>query len=102
METQTVKFDPRDFNSKIRNLESNGFEEYLSVNEHGVTHVIMTNTKIGSEWDGIVADIYSDGRINYSSQFPKTEINEPSDPEIGHADYLKKSGQLKSFDIKEV
>lgn len=28
-------------------------------------------------------------------------FNEPQDPEIGHDEYLKKSGQMKSFDIKE-
>jgi hypothetical protein len=27
-------------------------------------------------------------------------IKEPADPETGHAEYLKESGQLKSFDIK--
>ena len=26
------------------------------------------------------------------------EIQEPADPDVGHADYLKKSGQMKSFD----
>lgn len=29
---------------------------------------------------------------------PEKEYPEPPDPEIGHDDYLKKSGQLKSFD----
>ena len=28
------------------------------------------------------------------------EIDEPTDPEIGHYEYLKDSDQLKSFDLK--
>jgi hypothetical protein len=29
------------------------------------------------------------------------KVEEPADSDIGHADYLKQSGQMKSFDIKE-
>ena len=72
----TVRFDQAEFNSKLRNLESNGFQEYLSTNEDGVDHVIMTNTKEPHAYSGWVADVYSDGRIEYTSQFKSEVIDE--------------------------
>jgi len=33
-------------------------------------------------------------------EFAPKPIEEPPDPDKGHYDYLKESGQLKSFDIK--
>jgi hypothetical protein len=65
----TIRFKVSEFESKIRNLESNGFEEYLSTHNDNIDHVIMTNTKVGHRYNGWVVDIYSNGRIEYSNQF---------------------------------
>lgn len=66
---KTIRFNSNDFEGKIRNLNSNGFEEYLSTHNDNIDHVIMTNTKVGHKYNGWVVDIYSNGRIEYSSQF---------------------------------
>lgn len=81
-------FKISDLNSKIRNLESNGFEEYLNTWEQftvnddtNLNHVILTCTK--GEWDGVVVDIYyneDDGRcwLEYSSQRGDLKIFKPA------------------------
>lgn len=73
-----LNFNIINLNLKIRNLESNGFREYLNTWEnetvHGqenLNHIIMTCTK--GYYSGWVADIYyneSDKRcfIEYSNQ----------------------------------
>lgn len=67
----TVRFKPNKFQSKINNLLSNGFDEYLSTHNDNIDHVIMTNTKVGHKYNGWVVDVFSDGRIEYSNQFKK-------------------------------
>jgi hypothetical protein len=72
-----ISFDPSEFNTKISNLESNGFREYLNTVDRGgdydgYDHVIMTNTKKGHEFDGQVCDLYvGDGTafLIYSKQY---------------------------------
>jgi hypothetical protein len=64
----TVRFSPIEFNAKCNNLLQNGYDEYLTTVEEGVTHSIFTNTNPRSEFNGSVCDIYSDGRIDYSKQ----------------------------------
>ena len=63
-----VTFDPREFNSKCNNLLDNGYDEYLTTIEDGVTHSIFTNTDSKSKWNGSVCDIYSNGKVEYSRQ----------------------------------
>lgn len=86
METQTIKFSFKlpELNSKIRNLESNGFEEYLNTLEKetvngdlNMNHVILTATK--GHYDGMVCDIYyseKTGRcwLEYSGQRKDTKV----------------------------
>lgn len=73
----TIHFNPTKINSKIRNLESNGFKVYLDTFEDGINHIIMTNTKPGHFYNGIVCDLYSDGRLEYSTQFKNQEQQLP-------------------------
>lgn len=61
-------FPPEQFNRKCNNLLSNGFDEYLTVLEEGVTHSIFTNTNPKSFYNRWIVDIYSDGRVQYSKQ----------------------------------
>lgn len=56
-------FKISELNSKIRNLESNGFKEYLNTwekitvyGDEDMNHIIMTCTK--GRYDGLVVDIY--------------------------------------------
>ncbi len=64
--SNTIYFNKTEFNSKINNLLNNGYDEYLTTLEDGVTHVIMTNTKEGSKWCGSVVDIWDSGKIEYT------------------------------------
>lgn len=86
MTTQTIKvsFKLSELNSKIRNLESNGFEEYLNTWEKetvngdlDMNHIILTAIK--GHYDGMVCDIYfneNTGRclLEYSAQRKDTEV----------------------------
>jgi uncharacterized protein YrrD len=86
MTTQTIKhsFKLAELNSKIRNLESNGFEEYLNTWEKetvngdlDMNHVILTATK--GYYDGMVCDIYFNEKaglcwLEYSGQRKDTKI----------------------------
>ena len=65
----TIEFNPSEFNKKIKYLSSNGFKKYLTTEEEGVTHVIMTNTIEGHFYNGWTVDIYSNGKIEYGNQF---------------------------------
>jgi len=66
--SNATRFNPAEFNSKVNNLLQNGYDEYLTTMEDGVTHVILTNTNPKSEWNGSVVDIYDNGKIEYSRQ----------------------------------
>lgn len=78
MKTEDFKFTfaPSEFDTKVANLESNGFREYLNTIDRGgdwdgYDHVIMTNTKEGHKFDGQVCDLYSNGKhsfLVYSTQ----------------------------------
>lgn len=86
MTTQTIKrsFKLAELNSKIRSLESKGFEEYLNTWEKetvngdlDMNHIILTATK--GDFSGMVCDIYFDektGRcwLEYSGQLKDTNI----------------------------
>jgi len=87
METTTAikhNFKITELNSKIRNLESNGFEEYLNTWEKetvygdlDMNHVILTATK--GHYDGMVVDIYFNEQtkrcwLEYSGQRKDTKI----------------------------
>jgi len=86
METTTIKhnFKLVELNSKIRSLESNGFEEYLNTWEKetvygdlDMNHVILTATK--GYYDGVVCDIYFNERtgrcwLEYSGQRKDTKV----------------------------
>jgi hypothetical protein len=87
METTTAikhNFKIAELNSKIRNLESNGFEEYLNTWEKetvngdlDMNHVILTATKW--HYDGMVVDIYFNEQtkrcwLEYSGQRKDTKI----------------------------
>lgn len=87
METTTaikLNFKLSEINSKIRNLESNGFEEYLNTWEKetangdlDMNHVILTATK--GHYDGMVVDIYYNEQtkrcwLEYSGQRKDTKI----------------------------
>lgn len=56
----------------------------------------------GEELDFDIDDLMADLEdvIEPLSDMWQEIYSEPVDPEIGHADYLKDSGQLKSFDEK--
>lgn len=74
-----VHFPLSQLNSKISNLHSNGFEDYLNTwekftvhDEQNLNHIILTCKK--GDYSGAVADIYyneQDKRcwIEYSNQF---------------------------------
>lgn len=74
-----IYFKPSEINGKCRNLESNGFKEYLNVFEKytvfgdkNLNHIIYTNTKAGSFYEGVVCDIYYNHKTAfelYSKQF---------------------------------
>ena len=86
MNTQPIKhnFKLAEINSKIRNLESNGFEEYLNTweketvnGDEDMNHVILTATK--GHYDGMVVDIYYNEQtkrcwLEYSGQRKDTKI----------------------------
>lgn len=77
-------FKLSEINSKIRNLESNGFEEYLNTWEKetvngdlDMNHVILTCAK--GHYDGMVVDIYYNEQnkrcwLEYSGQRKDTKI----------------------------
>ena len=80
-------FKLAELNSKIRSLESNGFEEYLNTWEKetvngdlDMNHIILTATK--GHYDGMVCDIYYSEKTKYC--------------------YLEYSGQRKTTDISAV
>lgn len=76
-------FKLSELNSKIKNLTSNGFEQYFNTWEKetvngdlNMNHVIFTATK--GYYDGVVCDIYyneEDGRcwLEYSNQRKDTQ-----------------------------
>ena len=87
METTTAikhNFKIEELNSKIRNLESNGFKEYLytwekeTVNgDEDMDHVILIAMK--GHYDGMVVDIYFNEQtkrcwLEYSGQRKDTKI----------------------------
>ena len=86
MTTQTIRhsFKLEELNSKIRILESNGFEQYLNTWEKetvygdlDMDHVTLLATK--GQYDGMVCDIYfseKTGRcwLEYSAQRKDTKI----------------------------
>lgn len=88
MKIETIKthFKLSELNSKISNLQSNGFEEYLNTWEKetvngdvDMNHVILTSTK--GYYNGMVVDIYYNeqtGRcwLEYSGQRKDTIIKE--------------------------
>lgn len=74
---KSILFPKNEFNARVNNLLSNGYEEYLTTMEGGITHVIMTNTSLNSAYNGSVVDIWDDGRIEYSEQF-KGLISHPA------------------------
>jgi hypothetical protein len=66
-----TRFSNDQLNEKCRNLENNGFEEYLNVKEEDAQHIIYTNTKPKSEYNRWVCDIYvyaDTFTIEYSKQ----------------------------------
>lgn len=67
-----IRFSTSELESKIRNLEGNGFEQYSSViTPDGEEHTILTNTIPGNAYNGVVVDIYACGgsfTIEYSRQ----------------------------------
>lgn len=65
----TITFPKNEFNSKCNNLLNNGFDEYLTTIEDGITHVIFTNTLKGNQYNGWVVDIWDNGIIEYTNQF---------------------------------
>ena len=65
---QQRRFDPKLFNVYCNNILQNGYDEYLTTIEGGITHSIFTNTDPLSVYNGSVCDVYSDGRIEYSRQ----------------------------------
>jgi len=78
MSATKVNFSITELNTKINNLLSNGFKEYLNTwekwtvnDDKDMNHVIFTCIK--GKFSGVVADIYyneTDGRcwIEYSKQ----------------------------------
>lgn len=78
-------FKLSELNSKIRNLENNGFKEYMNTWERetvygdfNMNHVILTCNK--GHYDGSVVDIYfseKTGRcwLEYSNQFKPSQSN---------------------------
>ena len=79
-------FDITELNSKIRNLESNGFKQYLNTWEKetvngdlDMDHIILTCTK--GHYDGLVVDIYFNEKdkrcwLEYSGQIKNTKVKE--------------------------
>lgn len=61
-------FPADQFNKKVNDLIKQGFDEYLTALEDGITHVILTNTKPGHKYNGVVVDVYDSGKIEYSNQ----------------------------------
>jgi len=84
--TKAIKhtFKLTELNSKIRNLESNGFEEYLNTwekktvnGDEDMNHIILTATK--GYYNGMVVDIYYNETtkrcwLEYSGQRKDTKI----------------------------
>ena len=64
----TIHFSKSEFNSKCKNILNNGFEEYLTTYEDGVTHIVFTNTIDGHIYNRWVIDIWDNGKIEYSKQ----------------------------------
>lgn len=83
------QFKLSELNSKIRNLQSNGFEEYLNTWEKetvngdlDMNHVILTATK--GDYDGVVCDIYYNEKtgvcyLEYSGQRTDTKVRPVSE-----------------------
>jgi len=86
MKNETIKhyFSLSEIDRKIRNIKSNGFEEYLNTWEKetangdlDMNHVILTATK--GFYDGLVVDIYYNEQtkicwLEYSGQRKDTKI----------------------------
>jgi hypothetical protein len=79
--------------------------EYLKQWHYPGEHQGSQELSHGSEDKTYEKDDYImtwNSRLGYIGlQYDMSKSNEPSDPETGHGDYLKNSGQMKSFDIKE-